>query len=95
MDMIHQKLNIFKIFMVCPKFHIIIFGTIIELCHKFLEKLKGSLMHEVWIIIIKSTNIYIFTCKFINVLKGNMKNIQISIITAALPEVVSGGERNG
>ena len=51
-------------------------------------------MHEVWIIIIKSTNIYIFTCKFINVLKGNMKNIQISIITAALPEVVSGGERN-
>ena len=35
-DIIHQKLNIFKIIMVCPKFHIIIFGTIIELCHKFL-----------------------------------------------------------
>lgn len=47
MDIIHQKLNIFKNFMVCPKFHIIIFGIIIELCHQFLETLKGSLMHEV------------------------------------------------
>ena len=40
MDMIHQKLNIFKIFMVCPKFHIIIFGTIIELCHKFIQRVR-------------------------------------------------------
>lgn len=31
----------------CPKFHIIMSGTIIELCPQFLEKLKGSFMHEV------------------------------------------------
>lgn len=47
MDIIHHKLNIFKNFIVCPKFHIIMFGTIIELCPQFLEKLKGTLMHEV------------------------------------------------
>lgn len=49
-DIIHYKLNMYKKLIVYSKFHIIIFGTVIELnCQhlKMLKRSKGLTMHEV------------------------------------------------
>ena len=42
MDIIHYKLNMYKKLIVCPKFHIIIFGTVIELNCQHLKMFKSS-----------------------------------------------------
>ena len=46
-DIIHYELNMYKMPLVCPKFHIVAFGTIIELYNQCLEKFKRSkTMHK-------------------------------------------------
>lgn len=50
-DIIHYKLNICQKLIVCLKFHIIIFGTVIELnCQhlKMFKRSKSLRMHEVY-----------------------------------------------
>lgn len=49
-NIIHYKLNIYKKLIDYPKFHIVIFGTVIELnCQhlKMLKRSEGLTMHEV------------------------------------------------